>query len=83
MLSETDHTIRKKFESLNSFLDERTRRLWAAVEATALGRGGISCVSRATGLSRTTVHEDIRELAASGKDGGELPKRRDFSKQPD
>lgn len=75
MLCETDQTIRKKFESLNAFLDERTRRLWAAVEAIALGRGGISCVSRATGLSRTTVYEGIRELAASVNDSGELPKR--------
>ncbi|MEK7836589.1 MAG: ISAzo13 family transposase, partial [candidate division NC10 bacterium] len=33
-------------------LDERTRRLTAANEARALGRGGISEVSHACGLSR-------------------------------
>jgi hypothetical protein len=56
--------MREKFESLKGVLDEQTRRLWAAAEAGALGRGGISSVSRATGLSRTTIHEGIRELAA-------------------
>ena len=75
MFCETDHAIREKFQSLKSVLDERTRRIWAAVEANSLGWGGISCLSRATGLSRTTIHEGIRELAASGKDSGETPKR--------
>ena len=33
-------TVRKKFERLSKVLDERGRRLWAAVEADALGYGG-------------------------------------------
>jgi Rhodopirellula transposase DDE domain len=45
-------------------LDERLRRLWAGAEARALGRGGISLLSAATGLSRTTVREGLRELDA-------------------
>jgi hypothetical protein len=36
-------------------LDERARRLWAAVEARAIGRGGISQVAEATRLSRATI----------------------------
>jgi hypothetical protein len=55
-------TIRRKFEALRPFLDERTRRVWAATEAFALGRGGVSAVAAATGLSRTTVHAGLREL---------------------
>jgi hypothetical protein len=54
--------IRRKFESLVGDLDERARRRWAAVEARALGRGGISIVSRATGLSRVTIRAGLREL---------------------
>jgi hypothetical protein len=55
--------IRRKFEALVNDLDERARRRWAAVEAKALGRGGISIVARATGMSRVTVRSGLRELA--------------------
>lgn len=55
--------IRRKFVALVNDLDERARRRWAAVEANALGRGGISVVSRATGMSRGTVRTGLRELA--------------------
>lgn len=55
--------IREKFDLLKCVLDERTRRLWAAAEAKALGRGGVCCVCRATGLSRTTIHQGIKDLA--------------------
>lgn len=48
--------VRRKFERLSPVLDERGRRVWAAVEAEALGYGGQSIVAKATGLSRTTLH---------------------------
>jgi Rhodopirellula transposase DDE domain len=51
-------TVRKKFERLAGVLDERGRRVWAAVEAEALGYGGQSIVAKATGLSRTTLHHE-------------------------
>jgi len=47
-------SIKAKFAALEPLLDERTRRIWAAVEAQALGRGGISRVAEATGMSRCT-----------------------------
>src|SRR5438094_3366537 len=55
-------TIRAKFERLRPFLDERRRRLWAATEALALGRGGVTTVAVATAIGRATVHAGIREL---------------------
>ena len=55
------HIIRDKFTLLSPFMDERLRRLWAAAEATALGRGGIQTVATATGLSRTTIAQGIRD----------------------
>lgn len=55
--------IRCKFEVLVGDLDERARRRWAAAEARDLGRGGISVVGRATGLSRATIRAGLRELA--------------------
>ena len=56
-------TIAAKFAILKPLLDERARRLWAAVEARALGRGGISQVAEATGLARATVRAGLQELA--------------------
>lgn len=56
-----EQVIKQKFLVLNSVLDERSRRLWAACEATALGWGGIAVVSQATGLSRTTISAGLRE----------------------
>lgn len=53
--------IRQKFETLEPFMDERLRRLWAAAEANALGHGGITAVSTATGLSRTTIRRGLSE----------------------
>ncbi len=44
-------TLRAKYDSLAPALTERSRRLWAATEARALGHGGIAMVERATGIS--------------------------------
>ena len=45
-------------------MDERTRRLFAAAESEAIGRGGISAVSAAIGMSRRVVREGKRDLRA-------------------
>jgi transposase len=49
------NSVRKKFSALESLMSERLRRQWAACEAEALGRGGVSWVAEATGISRTTI----------------------------
>src|SRR5512134_3911857 len=59
-------TIAAKFAILSPLLDERARRLWAAVEARAIGRGGISQVAEATRLSRATIRAGLQELAQPG-----------------
>ena len=51
-----------KFNALVGDLDERGRRRWAATEAMALGYGGITAVSLATGLSDRTIRNGIKEL---------------------
>ena len=56
--------IQAKYAALRPFLDERRRRLWAANEAVALGRGGVTLVAAATGLARSTVGDGLRELRA-------------------
>ena len=54
--------IRERYARVAGMLDERSRRAVAASEALALGWGGISAVSRATGLSRKAIRLGIAEL---------------------
>ena len=63
--------LRRKYERLAPYLNEQTRAVWAAVEAEALGRGGVSAVALATGLSRTTVHAGIARLSCGHAKGAE------------
>jgi hypothetical protein len=60
-----DQQIRKRFELVAPVLDERRLRLDGAAEALALGSGGISLVSRATGISRPTITWGGQELSAA------------------
>jgi transposase len=53
---------REKFKTLQMYLNENTIRIWSALESQFFGRGGVSFVSEATGLSRTTIYEGIREV---------------------
>ena len=57
--------IRRKFAALGPLLDERSRRIWAATEARALGWGGVSLIAAATGIARNTVHAGVKELSES------------------
>jgi hypothetical protein len=68
---EVIESIRGKFQALRPFLDERARRVWAATEAAALGRGGVVWVAQATGLARSTLYEgerDLQEQAAAARE---------------
>lgn len=55
-------SIQNRFQLLASGFTEKTRRLWAAAEAIELGHGGVSAVSRATGLTPRTIRHGIKEL---------------------
>jgi len=59
----TVEELRQKYQTIGRHLDERRRRLWAAMEARTLGHGGIAIVSEATGLSVRTLQRGLRELA--------------------
>jgi len=61
--------IRQKYRMLRHSLNERSRRLWAASEARALGHGGASLVVRATGISRSTIVRGMKEADAGGGAG--------------
>jgi transposase len=59
-----ESAIRLRFGALDPLLDERGRRRLAAAEAMAAGRGGVSAVSRATGIARSTIGRALVELRA-------------------
>jgi len=63
--------IMKKYASLEGVLDERSRRLWAATEAQAIGYGGIALVARAIGLMPETIARGIKEI--NGEAANTLP----------
>ncbi len=58
-------TIKKRFKKLEPYLDERLRRLVAGADALAIGRGGISVVSRETGLCREAIRVGCEELESA------------------
>jgi hypothetical protein len=62
-MRQTEAKLGRKFQQLREHLNEATLRRWAAVEAQALGHGGVAAVARATGLSRTTIYAGLAELA--------------------
>ena len=53
----------RRYTVLSGHLDERQRRLVLAVEASELGRGGVTALAVATGVARTTIQAGLRELA--------------------
>lgn len=64
-----EEEIKQRYERVSGELNERTRRLVAASEALAIGWGGVSVVSRATGLSRRVISQGIKELQEGTKAG--------------
>jgi transposase len=58
--------IEQRYEALAPVLHERGLRLFAATEARGYGYGGVSVVSRITGIARSTIERGMREIEAKG-----------------
>jgi Rhodopirellula transposase DDE domain len=58
------HAIRRRWNDVGSKLDERRRRLFAACEVRAAGRGGLEAVAEITGYARSTLGRGLRQLDA-------------------
>lgn len=54
--------VREKYETLFDTLNERSRRIWAATAARAIGTGGQILVSEATGIHKNTVLAGMKEI---------------------
>ena len=72
---ETDALIMARHQALEGILDERQRRLHAAVEARLLGHGGVKRVSQATGVARGSILAGIKELESPQRVLSEEPRR--------
>jgi len=58
----TNRQFTTKLKTVLPHLNEKQRRLLLAAEAKALGRGGISRVAQATGVSRVTIYKALKEI---------------------
>src|SRR3990170_8875345 len=52
----------QKYKIVKQFLNERQRRLYLGAEAKIIGYGGVSEVSRDTGVSRRLIAQGMKEL---------------------
>jgi transposase len=57
-----DIKTENRIKTMLPLLNERQRRLFLAAEAEAIGYGGVSQVSSASGVSRVTITQGIKEL---------------------
>ena len=72
---QADLVLARKLAAILPQLNEKQRRLLLAAEARALGRGGISRVARASGVSRPTIRKALRELAGPSDPSGDAAGR--------
>lgn len=68
--------IRQRYRQVKGELTERARRLFVASEAMAIGRGGISMASRATGMAASVIGRGIAEVRAIERGASPLPPTR-------
>ena len=61
---QTDHLIQKKYKKILPYLNEKQTRIVLAADAESMGRGGLSRVSRLSGISRVTLNIGIKELTS-------------------
>ena len=74
--------ITARFETLSPILDEKERRLVAANEARVAGHGGVTAVSRATGMARSTIGRGLADLRAGAEQLGNRVRRRGGGSKP-
>ena len=74
--------IQARFNALGPFLNERDRRLFAASEARAAGRGGVAAVSRTTGIARSTIGRGLADLRSGAVRCSDRVRRRGGGQKP-
>lgn len=59
---QSDDLLKEKYESILPFLNEKEKRIVLAADARCMGRGGLSKVSKLTGVSRVTLNAGLLDL---------------------
>jgi transposase len=54
--------MEKRIKEMLPLLNEKQKRLFLAIEAKSIGYGGISQISKISGISRVTITQGIKEL---------------------
>jgi hypothetical protein len=58
-----ERSIRQRYVGLSPVLNEHSLRRFVATEAESYGHGGVSVVSRITGIARSTISRGLKEIA--------------------
>jgi len=61
-----DNTSAERIRNTVPLLDERQKRLYLAYEAKSIGYGGITQVSKISGISRVTITQGMAEISSEG-----------------
>lgn len=76
-LVKVEAQIKERYDAVKGSLTERSRRLFVAAEARAVGHGGMAAAFRATGMAKSSIGRGLRELDSIEERGeSELPKTR-------
>ena len=62
VMDEDVNNLVKKYNAISFCLNEKGKRIWAAVEARAYGRGGVTLICKATRLSTATLYRGFQDL---------------------
>src|SRR5712692_100080 len=54
--------VRKRYREMAPVLNEQSRRRFVALEAQALGRGGVSLMAQISGLARSTIYHGLSDI---------------------
>jgi hypothetical protein len=54
--------VRKRYREMAPVLNEQSLRRFVALEAQALGRGGVSLMARISGLARSTIYHGLSDI---------------------
>ncbi len=63
MMKKIDEKTKMRIQKLTPHLNESQKRMFLALEADALGRGGITAVSAISGVHRNTISKGLRNCA--------------------
>src|SRR6267142_6631651 len=53
---------RRRYREMAPVLNEQSRRRFVALEADALGRGGVCLIARISGLARSTIYHGLSDI---------------------